>query len=252
MEEIVLLVTGAALYPVRFDWDTEKVISFERIGLESLQRLRKGAYITSTLTAAKLDPARNVGLVVSYRPAPQHLIRINTRSMSTVEAPEIPNMEENDGARETTEKENEETNAAASEESATSNLPSSPEKTTDAKPKSPTRTAFDIRLIAFKALPVRSSVASTASRDGATHQLSEQELVTDIVEHIATAVAQLKDDPKEAGQTKPSEIGADAKAPTDGTGFQVEEGDIISATEAKRSTGLLEQWGYTLKKFVWA
>jgi hypothetical protein len=32
----------------------------------------------------------------------------------------------------------------------------------------------------------------------------------------------------------------------------VEEKDIISASDAKKSTGYLEQLGYSLKKLVWA
>jgi hypothetical protein len=32
----------------------------------------------------------------------------------------------------------------------------------------------------------------------------------------------------------------------------VDEGDIISLAEARKSTGLLEQLGHSLKKLVWA
>jgi len=32
----------------------------------------------------------------------------------------------------------------------------------------------------------------------------------------------------------------------------VEDGAIISLEEARKSTGLIEQWGHSLKKMVWA
>ena len=35
------------------------------------------------------------------------------------------------------------------------------------------------------------------------------------------------------------------------SGF-VEDKDIISLQEARKNTGLLEQWGHSLKKMVWA
>ncbi len=35
-------------------------------------------------------------------------------------------------------------------------------------------------------------------------------------------------------------------------GSMIEEKDVISLAEAKRSTGLLEVWGHELKKLVWA
>ncbi|KAI9866695.1 MAG: hypothetical protein M1830_005918, partial [Pleopsidium flavum] len=60
-EEAVLLLTDAALYAVRFDWDMEKASSFERVDLRSVLGLQYGTYITSTLTATQTDEKRNVG-----------------------------------------------------------------------------------------------------------------------------------------------------------------------------------------------
>lgn len=37
-----------------------------------------------------------------------------------------------------------------------------------------------------------------------------------------------------------------------GEGVKVEEGEVVSLQEAKKGTGLLEQWGYSLKRLVWA
>ena len=59
LEEVVLLVTDAALYKVCFDWSNEKVSSFERVDLRSITSIMKGAYITSVLTSAQANEARN-------------------------------------------------------------------------------------------------------------------------------------------------------------------------------------------------
>lgn len=81
MEEIVVLLTGAALYSCRFDWNTEKLASFERIELQSINKIVYGTYITSTLTEPQRDEERNIGLVVSYRPGKETITRVNTRSL---------------------------------------------------------------------------------------------------------------------------------------------------------------------------
>lgn len=84
-EEAVLLLTDAALYACRFDWNIEKVSSFERIDLRNIQGVKYGTYITSTLTPTQSDETRNVGLVVRYRPGTKDVTRVNTRSMSSVQ-----------------------------------------------------------------------------------------------------------------------------------------------------------------------
>jgi len=35
-------------------------------------------------------------------------------------------------------------------------------------------------------------------------------------------------------------------------GVKVEESDIVSLAEAKKGTGLVERWGYAVKRMVWA
>ena len=65
LEESVLLLTEAALYKVCFDWSSEAVSSFERVDLHSIAGIMKGTYITSTLTSAQSDEARNGKLVVA-------------------------------------------------------------------------------------------------------------------------------------------------------------------------------------------
>lgn len=82
-EEAVLLLTDSALYSTRFDWNTEKVISFERVDLAHVISLKYGTYITSTLSAAQADEKRNVGFIVTYTSGADDISRVNTRSMST-------------------------------------------------------------------------------------------------------------------------------------------------------------------------
>lgn len=80
-EEAVLLLTDHAVYGCKFDWNTEKVASFERIDLRSITKLHYGTYITSTLTEGQIDEDLNVGLVVSYEPGKESIKRVNTRSL---------------------------------------------------------------------------------------------------------------------------------------------------------------------------
>lgn len=87
-EEAVLLLTDAALYAARFDWNMEKVISFERVELDHIVNLKYGPYITSTLSPAQADETRNVGFIVTYEAGKNDITRVNTRSMSTVQTPE--------------------------------------------------------------------------------------------------------------------------------------------------------------------
>jgi hypothetical protein len=68
LEEVVLLLTNTALYLCRFDWDLDKVSSFERVDLAHVRRIRFGTYITSTISPTQTDEMRNVGLVVEYQP----------------------------------------------------------------------------------------------------------------------------------------------------------------------------------------
>ena len=87
-EESVLLLTDRAVYVCKFNWNTEKVDSFERVELSSVTNIRYGTYVTSTMTDRQLDENRNVGLVVAYNPGRGNIIRTNTRSLQNEVAPE--------------------------------------------------------------------------------------------------------------------------------------------------------------------
>lgn len=82
-EETILLLTDAAIYSCRLDWNVDKVLSFERVDLRSISRIRYGTYITSVLTDAQTDEQRNVGVVIGYRDGDANAFRVNTRSLQS-------------------------------------------------------------------------------------------------------------------------------------------------------------------------
>ena len=92
-------------------------------------------------------------------------------------------------------------------------------------------TAPTIRKIALKAPYAQSSIA--AAGDGP--RMTEIQQVVTICSEIERLA--FMNQPRTAGRNRDS---------------MIEGGDIISLEEAKRSTGLLEQLGHSIKKLVWA
>lgn len=224
-EEVVLLLTDAALYAVRFDWNSEKVSSFERVDLTAVTGLIQGTYITSTLAASQTDENANVGLVIKYRPGTEATSRFNTRSLSTAvvgQGSSKPGSDP-DSARTT----------------AIANLfdPSDPGLSFARVTGRKASTEAGLRLLAFKALPARSSRASVRDNHDASVTTSEKDLVSSICDTI-----------RRAAYGESSVRGSD----TGLSGGFVEEKEIVSLKEARRNTGYLEQWGHELKKLVWA
>lgn len=200
-EESVLLLTDAALYACRFDWNMEKVSSFERVDLRHIIGIRYGTYVTSTLSAPQADEKRNVGFVVTYKAGENDITRVNTRSMSTA-----PSRDQSDLLQ-----------GSAVSTALTGLLGSKP--------------VNNNRILALKALPSRSAVAEGQDLPRMTE--IEQ------VKHICTEIERLAT----AGQIV--EAGVEGKN-------LVEQSDIITLAEARKSTGLFEQLGHSLKKLVWA
>ena len=83
-EESILILTDSALYSCRFDWNMEKVSSFERVSLSHILSIKRGTYITSTLSPAQENEQRNVGFVIVYKAGKNYITRVNTRSMANV------------------------------------------------------------------------------------------------------------------------------------------------------------------------
>ncbi|GFP52693.1 phosphatidylinositide phosphatase SAC2 [Trichoderma asperellum] len=204
MEEAVLLLTDAAIYLCRFDWDLDKVSSFERVALASITNIKTGVYITSTISQAHMNETRNVGFVVSYQPGKSDVRRRNTRTMSTRDAPKLTATGEVQAAP---------TGFAGLFSGANG-------------PKEPA-----VRKLAFKAPYTDSSLPVSEAGPRQT-ELQKIDTICSEIERLA-AERQLV---KEGEERKKL----------------VEKGDIISLDAAKRSTGLLEQLGHSLKKLVWA
>lgn len=192
-EECVLLLTDSALYFCRFDWGTEKVGSFERVDLLDIKSLWRGTYITSTLGEAHTDVRKNVGFALKYQSLAP-TVRTNTRSLSV-----------SDG----------------------------PGESGDGKKKSPSNSKDSSILLAFKALPPKSSAAK---EEHAVADMNEADAVKHICDEVCKAL--------NAARQRSSANEEDD--------LQVEEKDIISVAEARKSTSYVESLGYSLKKLVWS
>lgn len=96
-EETVVLLTDVAMYCCKFDWNTEKVASYEKIDLKSVSKIRYGTYITSTFTERQMNEELNQGLVILFTPGKGDMIRVNTRSLQNHVAPETDGANTVDG-----------------------------------------------------------------------------------------------------------------------------------------------------------
>ncbi|KXX83141.1 Phosphatidylinositide phosphatase SAC2 [Madurella mycetomatis] len=221
LEEAVLLLTDVALYLCRFDWNLDKVSSFERVDLAHVQKIRFGTYITSTISPAQVDEMRNVGLVIEYKPGLTDITRVNTRSLSSMSG--TPQ-------------------AHGSDEAAKEDAESAPATSGIAGFLSRRPQTSSPRKIALKALYSQTSAADPMAKSkqgepGAIVRLTEIQQVVLITAEIERLV--IKNQPRLAG-----------KSPEHAN--LVEKGEIISLAEAKRNTTLLEQLGHSIKKLVWA
>lgn len=84
IQEVVFLLTDTAMYLCRFDWNLDKVSSFDRVDLSHVAGIKYGTYITSTISPTQMDESKNLGLVITYRPGSEDIRRVNTRSLSSV------------------------------------------------------------------------------------------------------------------------------------------------------------------------
>ncbi|KAK3946041.1 SacI homology domain-containing protein [Diplogelasinospora grovesii] len=231
LEEAVLLLTDVALYLCRFDWNLDKVSSFERVDLAHVQKIKFGTYITSTISSAQMDEMRNVGLVVEYKPGTTDETRVNTRSISSshnqLESSRGPEIEDDKAAEQTEKTDAKITSGGGGGGGFVGLFPRRP-------------VATPPRKIALKALHSQTSAADPTVKDaepGAVTRLSELQQIVVIASEIERLA--LQNQPKLAGGKKQD------------SGL-IEKGDIISPAEARKNTGLLEQLGHSIKKMVWA
>jgi hypothetical protein len=107
--------------------------------------------------------------------------------------------------------------------------------TDEKKPARPQSASGTGRFLAFKALPPRTSVSSSTS-DTADNEV---EVVRNVCEEIARMANKGKSGAAGTGEETARNVA-------------VEEKDVIGLQDAKKSTGYLEQLGYSLKKMVWS
>ncbi|KAK7969144.1 hypothetical protein PG988_008217 [Apiospora saccharicola] len=235
-EEVVLLLTGTALYLCRFDWKLDKVSSFERVDMSHVLGIQVGTYITTTISPAQADEAKNMGLVVTYEPGEKDIRRVNTRSLSSVSGP--PPHDGSDDAS----------------GAPTGASPSSPSgggggilgpifgggrKQQQQEPRQPPKR------IALKALYAQSSFQDAARTKTMANNNRDSKVLTEAqqIDMIAAEIERLAFVNQPLGRVEGGE--AERKS-------IVERKDIISLAEAKKNTGLLEQLGHSIKKLVWA
>lgn len=218
-EESVLLLTNTGLYLCRFDWSIEKVSEYMKVDLDQIISVQKGSYITSTFTANQRDEKRNFGFILSYRiSTSKEVRRVNTRSLENEKLPDEQKTNSED----------------ISEGNAENQItpPHPAEKKELPKPDNQTR------ILAFKALPPRSSAIASDTGAEAKPQ-TEKELVDSICDEIVRVAEKVK--AIEPGGPN-SELGQ----------VQIEEKAIISLADARKSTTYLESIGHSLKRLVWA
>ncbi|KAK3717063.1 hypothetical protein LTR37_006118 [Vermiconidia calcicola] len=201
-EECVVLLTKAAFYFCRFDWNTEKVGSFERVDLLDIEELWTGAYVTSALGPTHLDETKNVGFALRYNTRGKSVVRTNTRSLRTED--EV-----------TDEKE-------AKNEPKNQKEPEKEEK----------------RLLAFKMLPPDASAAQGDSEH--VSNMTETDLAKHVCHELRRAMVAAFRRDDIYGTSDPEKVP------------QVQEKDVVSVADAKRSTGYIESIGYGLKRLVWS
>ncbi|KAI0479929.1 SacI homology domain-containing protein [Xylaria cf. heliscus] len=215
-EEVVLLLTDVALYLCRFDWNLDKVSSFERVDLAHVTGITVGTYITSTISPAQADEKKNVGIVVTYEPGKTDVKRTNTRSLSSLPGEERKNSSDGGSGG----------GGGGILSSITGNK-SAEEKVAKKK-------------VALKALYSHTAISEAQG----VRPLTEVEQVNVIAAEIERLVL--------AGRPPPPPPGTGDTGDTKEGGGLIKRGDIISLEEAKKSTGLLEQLGHTIMKLVWA
>lgn len=221
-QEVVLLLTDMAMYLCRFDWNLDKVSSFDRVDLAHVTSIKHGTYITSTISPTQTDESKNIGLVVVYKPGSNDYRRVNTRTQSSLK----------DGVTDTSSGQTSSNSAAADsgpvQNRLTGLLNRKPPSASESQPKK----------LALKAPYAKSSMAEAdASGEVTSSRMSEAQLVASVCHEIERL----------ALLNQPVSGTAEAKR-----GSIIEEGDIVSLSEAKKNVGIFETLGYNIKRLVWA
>ncbi|KAF3920006.1 Synaptojanin-1 [Orbilia brochopaga] len=244
-KEVVLLLTDAALYFCKFDFAMDKVSAFERIALENIKGLQYGAYITSTLTSAQVDEKQNVGLVIKYESGKDDILRINTRSLTAnvsressdiaAEAAVPPSGDEDKDVSQGDTKPPPDPNTVATDAAA-----------------APQDDGYGDRILAFKAISADATIKAASRLPSPIRRSAESEeetLILSICNEIERACKTV--DPSLGGTVQESTEEGGSTSEQTFSPF-IEKKDVVSVLEAKKSTGLLEQVGYSIRRWVWA
>lgn len=221
-QEVIFLLTDTAMYLCRFDWNLDKVSSFDRVDLSHITGIKHGTYITSTVSASQTDESKNVGLVVTYKPGSNDFRRVNTRSLSTSVKGGGTNGDDNSSGGGPV------TDAPPGGSPVQNRLTGLLNRKPTPEPAT--------KKIALKA-PYASSSIADASGGESRSRMSEGELVATVCNEIER-LAILNQRPSGVTEEKCETI--------------VEAGDIVSLAEARKNVGIFETLGYSLKRLVWA
>ncbi|KAF3926945.1 Synaptojanin-2 [Dactylellina cionopaga] len=243
-KEIVLLLTDTALYYCKFDFSMDKVSAFERISLDNITGLQYGAYITSTLTSAQVDEKQNVGLVIKYEPGKDDILRINTRSLTANVSRENPDIAAEAAVPPPGEDETSDMNKSDDSKPVSKSTPKSSSSSSDPNSE---------RILAFKAISADSSVQNYGrlpSPMRKSAESNEEALVLNVCNEIQRACKIVN--PSLGRTTENGAATEDGDTDEPKPPSFIEKRDVVSLLEAKKSTGLLEQVGYSIRRWVWA
>ncbi|KAI0538809.1 SacI homology domain-containing protein [Xylaria digitata] len=218
-EEVVFLLTDVALYLCRFDWNLDKVSSFERVDLAHVIGIQVGTYITSTISPVDADEAKNVGIVITYEPGKTDVKRTNTRSLSSLPGQATAK-----------------TTSGVLSQGILSSITG--KATSDPSP----------RKIALKALYAHTAISEAQG----IKRMTEGEQANVIAAEIERLALACQPPPPDTRPDASVGTPGDRRDGKMGESSLIRRDDIISLEEAKKSTGLFEQLGHTIKKLVWA
>ncbi|KAI0062325.1 hypothetical protein BV25DRAFT_670160 [Artomyces pyxidatus] len=234
-EEKVLILSGAALYIISYDYNLEKVKLYTRIPLGDIVGISKGAYILSPLEEASRDPIQNAGFTVEWLNSNQ-LTRVTSYSVrNSLDIPSTP---------------------LSSSPTKPSAMPTSTTTTTALPaPAAPARGPSAARLsrllnnavppwvsdtsfAAFKALPIdparrRGSTLAEPAADELAGAATCREAVDLMVDAIVRAC-------EDVG-------GAQGRG---GAPFVTEQ-DVVSLAEARKVTSVYAKMEYGVKRLLW-
>ncbi|RYP02927.1 hypothetical protein DL764_005504 [Monosporascus ibericus] len=259
-EEVILLLTDAALYLCRFDWKLDKVKSFERVDLAHVVGLRVGTYVTGTISPADVDETKNVGLLVTYEPGKRDVVRTNTRSLSSSVAEGGPSSssdkqeQEQQPPKEGGDDDSKEEKEGMADGSAPSirkpqGILSAITGGSSGNGGSSSQKQQSRKIIALKVPYARTSLSDARGVERIT-EAEQADVIAGEIERLVLRSQPLHRLSNKSGGGE-AEGGKETEQEQERRTI-IERGDIISLAEAKRSTGLLEQLGHSIKKLVWA